>query len=626
MTDLGATGYGPRSRLLFNGDEEKYELWEVKFMGHLRLQKLHEVLTATTPDPENNARVYAELVQLLDDTSLSLVIREAKDDGKKAIKILREYYMGTSKPRIISLYTELTSLKMEGNESVTDYLIKAEKAATSLKSANEVIIDSLLVAMVLKGLPHSYKTFATVVTQREKEWTFMEFKVQLRSYEETEKACKPHKKTGPIDPPAREGFKYAITFVDDYSGVIMVYFLKHKSDTVAATERFLADSAPYGHDKKIRTDNGTEFTSAEFRSLLVKNCIKHEFSAPYSPHQNGTAERSWRTLFEMARCMLLGAKLPKKLWKYALRTAAYIRNRCYNPRTGKTPFEIMTGEKPNLKNMKIFGSLCYAYVQEKKKLDARCERGVFVGYDNQSPAYLVYLPEQDNLKRVRCVKFSQEQGVTNDAVEEYARPVPETEDKHSEEDEEDHNIKEERGENQDTKQERVSKEGREERRYPERLRTKPGHLEDYILDDDDEISAAKYSVDYCYHVADIPRTYEEAVSSPEHQLWYGAMKEEVNALNENDTYELVPLPEGKTVIGGKWVYAVKLGPNNTEKHKARYVAKGYSQVKDVDYGETFSPTARHTSIRMLMQLATQEGMKTGEVQRTDEVLRVTVSS
>ncbi|KAK3876712.1 hypothetical protein Pcinc_018524 [Petrolisthes cinctipes] len=414
---------------------------------------------------------------------------------------------------------------------------------------------------------------------------------------------------GPIDPPAREGFKYAITFVDDYSGVIMVYFLKHKSDTVAATERFLADSAPYGHDKKIRTDNGTEFTSAEFRSLLVKNCIKHEFSAPYSPHQNGTAERSWRTLFEMARCMLLGAKLPKKLWKYALRTAAYIRNRCYNPRTGKTPFEIMTGEKPNLKNMKIFGSLCYAYVQEKKKLDARCERGVFVGYDNQSPAYLVYLPEQDNLKRVRCVKFSQEQGVTNDAVEEYARPVPETEDKHSEEDEEDHNIKEERGENQDTKQERVSKEGREERRYPERLRTKPGHLEDYILDDDDEISAAKYSVDYCYHVADIPRTYEEAVSSPEHQLWYGAMKEEVNALNENDTYELVPLPEGKTVIGGKWVYAVKLGPNNTEKHKARYVAKGYSQVKDVDYGETFSPTARHTSIRMLMQLATQEGMK-----------------
>ena len=80
-------------------------------------------------------------------------------------------------------------------------------------------------------------------------------------------------------------------------------------------------------------------------------------------------------------------------------------------------------------------------------------------------------------------------------------------------------------------------------------------------------------------------------------------------MHENDAFDLVPLPQGKTVVGGKCVYAVKLGPNNTEKHKVRYVAKGYSQVKDEDYGETFSPTTRHTSIRMLMQLAAQERMK-----------------
>lgn len=137
--------------------------------------------------------MYAELVQLVDDTSLSLVIRAAKDDWKKAIQILREYYMGTSKPRIISLYTELTSLKMEENKSVTDHLIRAEKAATSLKSANEVICDSLLVTVVLKGQPPSHKTFSTVVTQSDKEWIFVEFKVQLRSFEESEKACRPHK-------------------------------------------------------------------------------------------------------------------------------------------------------------------------------------------------------------------------------------------------------------------------------------------------------------------------------------------------------------------------------------------------------------------------------------------------
>ena len=72
-------------------------------------------------------------------------------------------------------------------------------------------------------------------------------------------------------------------------------------------ERFLADTAPYGTVKRLRMDNGTEFTSEEFKNPVVKNCIKHEFSSLYSPHQNGMIEHSWRTLYEMARCLLLEA-------------------------------------------------------------------------------------------------------------------------------------------------------------------------------------------------------------------------------------------------------------------------------------------------------------------------------
>ena len=69
--------------------------------------------------------------------------------------------------------------------------------------------------------------------------------------------------------------------------------------TLAATERFLADSASCGKVKCIRSDNGGEFTSVNFEALLRRNRIRHDTSAPYSPHQNGTAERHWRTLFEM---------------------------------------------------------------------------------------------------------------------------------------------------------------------------------------------------------------------------------------------------------------------------------------------------------------------------------------
>ena len=118
---------------------------------------------------------------------------------------------------------------------------------------------------------------------------------------------------GPIDPVAKDGFTYTLSFVDNYSGIIMVYFLKQKSDTAKATARLLADVAPYGTIKCIRSDNETEFTCEKFRSLLVKNQIKHENSAPYSPHQNGTVERAWRSLFYMARCLLLEANLPKNV-------------------------------------------------------------------------------------------------------------------------------------------------------------------------------------------------------------------------------------------------------------------------------------------------------------------------
>jgi len=66
------------------------------------------------------------------------------------------------------------------------------------------------------------------------------------------------------------------------------------------------------------------------------------------------------------------------------------------------------------------------------------------------------------------------------------------------------------------------------------------------------------------------------------------MDEEISALKENNTYEFTPLPENRSVVGGRWVFSIKLGPNGEETYKARYVAKGYSQIKDINYHETFS--------------------------------------
>ena len=182
---------------------------------------------------------------------------------------------------------------------------------------------------------------------------------------------------GPTDPVARDGFKYAISLVDDYTSIIMVYFLKQKSDTIDATRKFLADVVPFGTVRRIRSDNGTKFTGHNFQSLLREHTIKHETSAPYSPHQNGTVERAWCSLFSMARCLLLEANLPRQLWTYAVMASAYIRNRCFNPRLGRTLFEALTGSRPNVANMHVFGSVCYAYVQNTKKLEPPRQEGYF---------------------------------------------------------------------------------------------------------------------------------------------------------------------------------------------------------------------------------------------------------
>ena len=168
---------------------------------------------------------------------------------------------------------------------------------------------------------------------------------------------------GPISPTAKDNFRYVMNFVDDFSGVCFVYFLREKSDAVLALQKFLSDVAPYGKVKnlsirddstdsgvvkRLRTDNGGEFVSKEFEAVLVQNNIRHEFCAPYSPHQNGTAERNWRTLFDIARSMLIESKLPKYLWTYAVQTAAHIRNRMYCQRTGDTPYHLLTGKQPSI--------------------------------------------------------------------------------------------------------------------------------------------------------------------------------------------------------------------------------------------------------------------------------------
>ena len=114
-------------------------------------------------------------------------MKETSDNGREALRILRDHYAGKGKLRIISLYTELTSLSKEQNEGVTDYIIRTEATVTAPRNAGETLSNGLIIAMVLKGLLKTFNAFSIYVTQSSKELTFSEFKRQLRSFEDTDK-------------------------------------------------------------------------------------------------------------------------------------------------------------------------------------------------------------------------------------------------------------------------------------------------------------------------------------------------------------------------------------------------------------------------------------------------------
>ena len=90
--------------------------------------------------------------------------------------------------------------------------------------------------------------------------------------------------------------------------------------------------------------------------------------------------------------------------------------------------------------------------------------------------------------------------------------------------------------------------------------------------------------------------------------WRRAMEEELRALAQNHTWDLVPLPAGKHLVGSRWVYAIKENYDGSlEQHKARVVAKGFTQKYGLDYQETFAPVAKMNTVRILLALAAHFG-------------------
>lgn len=153
---------------------------------------------------------------------------------------------------------------------------------------------------------------------------------------------------GPMQIDSLQQSRYFVTFIDDFSRKVVVFCIKKKSMVMDVFKDFKARAENETGQKIIvlRTDNGKEFCNETMDNFLRSAGITHQTTAPYTPEQNGVAERMNRTLLEKARCMLFDAKLPMEFWAEAIVTAAFVVNRIPTRSSKKSPDELWSKRKP----------------------------------------------------------------------------------------------------------------------------------------------------------------------------------------------------------------------------------------------------------------------------------------
>ncbi|KAJ0533211.1 putative RNA-directed DNA polymerase [Helianthus annuus] len=202
---------------------------------------------------------------------------------------------------------------------------------------------------------------------------------------------------GPVNVKSIIGDYYCLVVTDDYSRFSWVSFLKTIDETfdslMALFKRI--ENLYQRRIKRIRSDNGTEFKNSKMEEFCDERGILHEFSAPYTPQQNGVAERKNRTLIETARTMLADSKLPINFWVEAVSAACYTLNRVLTVKKfNKTCFQLINNRKPNLKYLEPFGSPC-TVIEPHGKFGPKCIEGIFVGYS--SPSRRVFVPSEKRI-------------------------------------------------------------------------------------------------------------------------------------------------------------------------------------------------------------------------------------
>jgi transposase InsO family protein len=448
---------------------------------------------------------------------------------------------------------------------------------------------------------------------------------------------------GPMRTHSFTGCSYFVLFIDDASRFTFIRTIPTKDRVFQEFVAFkaLVEKQTGLPIKAIRSDRGGEYNSHEFNQFLTTHGIAHQLTAPRQPEQNGVAERANRTIVEAARCMLFAANLPPVYWAAAVHAAVYTRNRVPSSATkAKTPFELWTGEKPSLSDLRVFGCKAYVHVADelRYKLDAKSAECVFIGYSLDSKAWIFYQPAKRRTLVSRNASFDERlsgisgeissnspaagvsvdwEPIESEADNSAGRadPPADDSDSQSQADTSDHDADDDSAQHDDIEDDLShSPSSSQAKPIPPSQPTGPPQSVDpaprrstreripWVPSWERRINGLLVASSSGSDDLE-PRTFKEATQCSQSSKWQQAMKAEMDALAQAGTWVLTSMPPGKRAVGNKWVYRVKRdSTGNIDKFKARLVAQGFTQREGIDYGETFAPVAKFNSIRGLLAL------------------------
>lgn len=435
---------------------------------------------------------------------------------------------------------------------------------------------------------------------------------------------------GPFSTQSQSGFLYFLMIVDQFSGFKTVKFLKSKSEVFEKFLEFVktAENQTGKTIKKLISDNGGEFKNNSFKDFCAEKGIIHNFSPPFTPQNNGIAERANRTVLNKARCILLQSRLPPSFWAEAVNTATDLCNLLpFKSNKFRISFNVWFGKKFEYSKLKPFGCQSFFLTPEHlraHKLSPTGEKGILLGYVNNFSTLKIYSTSSKNIIYTKHAIFDEQSfpGLSNSAIISPFDDVltPSTADEQQEKKVHTqppitHPTETNQPENPEPEQEFLSSEPT----VPSRLISSQISSENILNYNRRGVPLVNttYSIPEVFNISGsltAPTTFSQATNSADSTKWKEAIEKELNNLKLYNVWTEVDKPESVKPLRLTWVFRIKTNSENEPmEHKARLCVQGFNQVEGIDYETTFAPTGKMSSLRLLISFALQNDLQFHQV-------------